>query len=147
MTRFLLSCISAVVILWLLAGGVAWYAYDTPKAIVYALSGKPFCVTPTVVDAQDVQLGSVVQGDYTVLNFTASSIHLVGSQTSCGCAVVENLPIRIPPYGRAVIHFKVLTPSDASELKYITETARLYMDVASAPQTIMLKARLVSISK
>lgn len=92
------------------------------------------------VEAPTQDVGRVFSGQqasakFRVYNAYLEPITLIGAQSSCGCAVVDRLPVEIPACSSRDIEFKVLVPRSTNEGSF-RHVAELYMDV-SAPRLVI----------
>ncbi|HVA48627.1 MAG TPA: MauE/DoxX family redox-associated membrane protein, partial [Pirellulales bacterium] len=73
--------------------------------------------------------------EFTVRNATQQAITILGAQTSCGCAQIDQLPMIVEPHSRTLLRFRV-APTGSGQT--VTHEARLFIDRPSP--RIMLRA-------
>ncbi|MGH7139020.1 MAG: MauE/DoxX family redox-associated membrane protein [Pirellulales bacterium] len=63
--------------------------------------------------------------EFVVRNSTEETITILGAQTSCGCAQIDDLPISVGPYTRTSLRFRAASTQSGET---VTHEARLFID-------------------
>lgn len=97
------------VTMFVAAAGYGQYRLGSLRAMIDYTNGKR-----VLVDAADCVLPEVTPGKdataaYSITNMTGSPLTLLGAETSCGCAVVDDLPMIIPDGERRLVSLTVQT--------------------------------------
>lgn len=54
-----------------------------------------------------IEVGGQVPVTFTVYNLTSRPYHVIGTNADCSCVRSESLPLRVPPWGKREIHFRI----------------------------------------
>ncbi|HVA49367.1 MAG TPA: MauE/DoxX family redox-associated membrane protein, partial [Pirellulales bacterium] len=120
------------------AAALFFPAHAAAWPMLALVTGYPLIVErPLQVIASRSSEESVAE--FSVRNSTEQTIRILGAQTSCGCASIDDLPIAIEAGGRRLVRFRI---SSAPPGETATHEARLFIDRASP--RIMLQVVIVA---
>ena len=93
----LLRCVLALagVVAAVLLGLVLYYG--SLRLAIARLSGERFVISPAAVDLGECESRTEHDVEFTVTNFTAHEIRIVGGEQSCSCVALGDLPLEVPP--------------------------------------------------
>lgn len=116
----ILVCIGCAL---LLAAGINWFG-SASSAVAYLRGDR------LIPDAFAKSFGTVSKSEqpsveFLLRNFTKQPIKVLGSDSSCTCLVVSDLPLIIPPNGRAIL--RVSTRAKTGSRPY-SERVRVLTD-------------------
>lgn len=118
------------VFLGVAAGFGLWHFGSIGPALAY-LSGER-----VIVDSRSKSIGTVKKGDRVELQFGFSnhakaSVNILGAQSSCSCALVENTPISIPP--GETKQLKVVVSTAGLTTANFAQSIKVFTDFPSKP--------------
>jgi hypothetical protein len=113
------------------------------RAGIAYVAGEPVFVDRDVIDFSTMKEGEHYTASFSVRNLSSGNIRLIGSKSSCSCAVVEGIPTVIEP-GETTMARVRLHPRVAS--KPISESIDLYTD-NSEGRTIRIRIRGTVVSR
>lgn len=117
-------------------GAAGSWVYGSPAAALARLRGDELTVSPGYLDFGTLSAGDRRDVTLTVSNWSAAPVRLIGGTSDCTCTTLSDLPITIPPGGRADVTVTMVAPASAGAL---TRTVVLRTDHAGQP---MVRVRL-----
>jgi len=127
--------VGAAALLVLLGAAGSW-VYGSPAAALARLRGDTLIADPGYLDFGTVPAGEPREAPLTVGNWSDRPVRLIGGTSDCTCTTLSDLPLTIPPGGRAVVTIRLVPPTDAGHL---TRTVMLRTDSPDQPE---LRVRL-----
>ena len=108
-----------IVVTTALLGACAAYGMARFGSITAALSyagGQRILVDTALKSLGNVAPGSSSTLKFTLRNLTDHSVTIQGAQSSCTCAIVNDVPCVIEPRGSKTLDLKVTTPAGRKEI-------------------------------
>lgn len=115
---FTTAAIPSSIMCLLLVSSIWWFgSFD---ALLAASAGHSlFVPTPNLV-IENLAPSETRHIDVPVQNLTSSDVTIIGSHSSCGCSVVSNLPLIIPPWSTASVSVVLTAPEAGTTEAAIT---------------------------
>lgn len=111
-------------------GAAGSWVYGSPAAALARLRGDELTVSPGYLDFGVLPAGAHRDATLTVSNWSAAPVRLIGGTSDCTCTTLSDLPVTIPPGGRADVTVTMVAPSSAGAL---TRTVILRTDHPGQP--------------
>lgn len=127
--------VGAAAVVVLLGAAGSW-VYGSPAAALARLRGDTLIADAGYLDFGTVPAGERQEAPLTVSNWSDHPIRLIGGTSDCTCTTMSDLPVSIPPGGRAAVTISLVPPSGAGHL---VRTVMLRTDSPDQPQ---LRVRL-----
>ncbi|MFO0799087.1 MAG: DUF1573 domain-containing protein [Gemmataceae bacterium] len=99
-----------------LVGAAGSWVYGSPTAALARLRGDTLIAEPPYLDLGTVPAGERQEAPLTVTNWSAGPLRLIGGTSDCTCTTLSDLPVTIPPGGRAVVTIRLVPPQGAGHL-------------------------------
>ena len=127
------ASLAAAILLALVALGA--YRYGSVPAALAAARGRGLAVDAATKSVGLVEEGEQVTTDFTLTNVTTRPIRIVGSTSSCSCAVPGGeIPFEIPPGSSRP--FQVLVVPQASPAQFLRSVG-LYTDFPGQNELVL----------
>lgn len=120
-----------------------WLGMAPLQSAFLRLEGHVLTVDSTIKEVVVQEAGATATARFPVHNIADRPLTIYGASTNCGCAVVTNLPVTIPAGQTKTLIFQVTTSPDQAG-QFITQEARLFVDLPSPPITLQMKVRVGS---
>jgi len=92
--------VGAAAVLVLLGAAGSW-VYGSPTAALARLRSDTLIVEPAYLDLGTMPAGERQEAPLTVSNWSDRPLRLIGGTSDCTCTTLSDLPVTIPPGGRA----------------------------------------------
>jgi hypothetical protein len=126
--RFVAPIAVPIILAGLICAGVSMTSGRSISDWLGLLTGRDVLeVEPSPVFSCEARQGEIVDANFTVRNPSNRAITVLGSNSSCGCAVVEGLPVEISPHKSAVLRLRVKIGRPDSDGKF-TRSADLLIN-------------------
>lgn len=96
-----------------------WWKTNSLFHVLPYLRGQYLAIEPIEVNIGVVPAGTEVESIVRVSNFGSQSRTLVGSQRSCSCITLDELPVEIPAGEHRDINFVVSMPRKPSSFEHL----------------------------
>ncbi len=121
--------VGAAAVLVLLGAAGTW-VYGSPGAALARLRGDTLTATPDYLGFGALQAGESRDASLTVSNWSDRPVRLIGGTSDCTCTTLADLPVTIPPGGRAAVTVYLTAPASEGQL---TRTVKLRTDHPDQP--------------
>lgn len=128
-TAILTICLSGI------ASAYSYFRLGSPWAVYNLAAGRVLVVTPRNQSLSVTPGAQVVKVPFAVTNVSFGDITIIGASSSCGCAVVQDLPLTLTS-GQSVDLSFAVSLNLSPELLSVTESAQLILDKPSAPVSL-----------
>lgn len=133
-----LATVAAGIALTIAAGVVYIGSFE---GLSLFLRGHTVFAEKALVDAGTVSTGEEYLVEYVIRNKFCYVVEIVGGRASCGCAVPENLPIKVPPMDEVVLRVRFRPPEGVTET--IKNSILLFLDNGQEALQLQLQAKVV----
>ena len=108
--------VAAVVVLAVVAGGLAWVASGpVGEKLLAKWQGRTVALRSSVADAGEEPAGTVRRLPVTVTNSSSRDVRILGGTSSCSCTTTRDLPTTVPADGEVTVELELTfrgTPGD-----------------------------------
>jgi hypothetical protein len=140
----LLPTLFATILILAAAAALAKYEYSSITSALAAIKGEHIYVQDHVGHSSGVPAGGKFTIDYTINNLTSKSINILGSQTSCDCTVLRDLPRALPARQPSRIRAVITAPTAG---KRLSGNIKIFTDDGKNPEVVLFySADIVSAS-
>jgi len=93
-----------------LLGAAGSWVYGSPTAALARLRGDTMIADPGYLDFGTLPAGELHEALLTVSNWSDRPVRLIGGTSDCTCTTLSDMPVTIPPGGRAVVTIRLVPP-------------------------------------
>ena len=110
------------------------YRFSSVQAALDYVSGDRLLIDQKIKSIGVMATGSTQNIKFNITNYTGHSVRLIGSTSSCLCAVVGELPEALPNSETRTIQVRISSPSKDSNM---SGKVRIFTDDTQYPELVM----------